>query len=98
EEGCIRGVKGVLGAWERGEFLYVSPDQRVHYDFRGRDHTGRRATEILGTNVPEETQAWSVSTILAIKWRFGAVRATDDLPPRSDGWRRKLEDELLRGM
>lgn len=95
---CIRLLNGVVVARKHVEFLYVSPDQRVHYDFRGRDHTGRRATEILGTNVPEETQAWSVSAILAIKWRFGAVRATDDLPPRSDGWRRELEDELLMGM
>ncbi len=76
----------------------MSPDQRVHYDFRGRNRTGPRPTEILGTNVPEHAQAWTVSAILAIKWRFGSGPAIDDPRPRADDWRKELEDELLNRM
>jgi glycogen debranching enzyme len=94
----IRLLNGVAVARDHAEFLYVSPDQRVHYDFRGRSRTGPRPTEILGTNVPEHAQAWTVSAILAIKWRFGSRQAIDDPLPRTDHWRRELEDELLSRM
>jgi len=56
------------------ELLYVSPDGRVHYDFRDRDLRGASVEEIAATNVPEAPQAWTVTAVLAMKWLFGAGR------------------------
>ncbi len=79
------------------EFLYVSPDQRVHYDFRGRDPRVPGMEEIAGTNVPEEAQAWSVTAALALKWLFGSGRDLHGLANVLP-LRQALEAEVLRDM
>jgi glycogen debranching enzyme len=74
------------------EFLYVMPDGRVDYDpflVTPREP----AEDILGTNVPEKDQAWSVSAALAIKWRRGR---RDKSTPAAGGWEADLEVTKLR--
>lgn len=91
---CIRLLNAVNVAGENAEFLYVSPDGRVHYDFRNAHAAGGRPTRILGTNVPEQAQAWTVSAVLAIK---SAMACAGPEPP-AVGWRRALEDAVLARM
>lgn len=81
------------------EFLYVSPDQRVHYDFQDRDVRTASPAPIAGTNVPEAGQAWTVTAALALKWLFGP--ASDLSPPAplpADSWRSRLEAEVLQDL
>src|SRR5215470_17202156 len=87
-----RALNAVNVAGANVEFLYVSPDQRVHYDFGGRDERGQ-ATEIAATNLPEVGQAWTVAAALALKWLFGASRWPGCPPPRRS--RSMLEKEVL---
>ncbi len=95
---CARLLNGVNVAGENAELLYVSPDGHVHYDHRGREGRGPAPVEIAATNVPEPVQAWTVSAILAIKWRLGSARAADDPTPAHPGWRLELEEEVLGRM
>lgn len=90
EQVHARLLNGVNLAGEHAEFLYVSPDGHVHYDFRGRSGHGPHPTAILGTNVPDQAQAWTVSAALAIKTGPGSAGG-----PPANGWRRDLEDEVL---
>ncbi|HEX6350110.1 MAG TPA: hypothetical protein VF160_12060 [Candidatus Dormibacteraeota bacterium] len=86
-----RLLNGVNVCGAATEFLYVSPDQQVHYDFADEDLRGAHPTEIHGTNRPEPLQTWTVSAMLNIKTlgRGGAGHA------RSEAWRRALEADLL---
>jgi hypothetical protein len=84
----VRLLNGVNVAGANVEFLYVSPDARVHYDFRDRHPVSDQPQPILGTNRPEPVQAWTVTAMLAIKSR----QRPAELPP---GWVAPLEDELL---
>lgn len=70
----VRLLNGVNVAGDNVELLYVSPDGRVHYDFRDRDLRGASVDEIAATNVPEAPQAWTVTAVLAMKRMFGAGR------------------------
>lgn len=46
------------------EFFYVDRDGRVVYDPKGRFAPEVEPVVILGTNIPERTQAWTVSALL----------------------------------
>lgn len=92
EQVRARLLNGVNVAGEHAEFLYVSPDGRVHYDFRDRAGHGPHPTRILGANVPDQAQAWTVSAALAIKRRPAPAREG------AAGWRRELEDAVLRAL
>ena len=82
----IRLLNGVNVAGANVEFLYVSPDGRVHYDFRDSS-VGDHPQPILGTNRPEPVQAWTVTAMIGIKSR---PRPAWPLNP----WAAALEDEL----
>ena len=95
---AVRLLNAVNTAGAHVEFLYVSPDQRVMYDFRGRDPRSSQATEIVATNVPEQPLAWTLSAALALKWLLGSKRdlyaPVDWSGPRSS--RPQLDARLLR--
>jgi len=75
------------------EFLYVSPEGRVMYDFAERDPRGNGAQEIAGTNQPESPQAWTVTAALALKrWN------TTDRSSGGGGWRDALDKGVLQQM
>ena len=84
----VRLLNGVNVAGANVEFLYVSPDARVHYDFRDRHPVSDQPQPILGTNRPEPVQAWTVTAMLAIKSRQLPAELAPD-------WVAPLEDELL---
>ena len=75
------------------EFLYVSPEQRVHYDFADRHLRGTDPQEIHGTNRPEPVQAWTLTAVLGIK-----SRASRPLPITAARWRAALENDVLPGV
>ena len=64
-----RLLNGVNVAGAPVEFLYVSPANEVHYDFRDREPLSDHPVEIHGTNRPEPLQAWTVTAMLGIKSR-----------------------------
>ena len=66
-----RILNGVNAAGADVEFLYVSPEGRVMYDFRGADPRDGAPTEIVATNRPEAPQAWTVTAVLALKHWYG---------------------------
>jgi glycogen debranching enzyme len=70
-----RILNGVNAAGANVEFLYVSPEGSVMYDFRGADPRHGNPSEIVGTNRPEAPQAWTVTAVLALKHWFGGGRA-----------------------
>ena len=61
-------LSGVNAAGAHVEFLYVSPDGRVMYDYQGLE-LGPEVVYV--TNVPEAPQAWTVTAALATKRWFG---------------------------
>ena len=76
------------------EFLYVSPDGRVMYDFRGVDPRDGDPRQILGTNRPEAPAAWTVAAALALKAWYGNDRPLlVNRSPREE-WRARLESEV----
>jgi len=92
----IRLLNAVNIAGAHVEFLYVSPDQRVMYDFRARDL--RTAPEVItGTNQPEAPITWTVTAALALKSWLGSNRKFLGTtgPPNADPWRPALEAEVL---
>jgi glycogen debranching enzyme len=93
----IRLLNAVNVAGAHVEFLYVSPDQRVMYDFRARDLRTAEAEVIVGTNRPEAPIAWTVTGALALKWWLGANRELHGAAgaPNGDPWRKALEAEVL---
>lgn len=82
------------------EFLYVSPDGRVMYDFRQRDIRSGEPRWILGTNQPESPQAWTVAAALALKRWFGTGAAMNGARSMRDAeaWRRSLDGEVCAAM
>jgi glycogen debranching enzyme len=79
------------------EFLYVSPDRRVMYDFRARDLRIAEPEVIAGTNQPEAPISWTVTAALALKWWLGSNRELSGAAgaPDGDPWRSALEAEVL---
>jgi hypothetical protein len=88
-----RLLNGVNVAGAPTEFLYVSPDQRVHYDFADRHPLSSHPQEIHGTNRPEPLQAWTVTAMLSIK-----VRVTRPAAGTAARWRAALENDVLPAM
>ena len=93
----IRLVNAVNIAGAHVEFLYVSPDQRVMYDFRARDLRTAEPEVIFGTNQPEAPITWTVTAALALKSWLGSNRKFLDTrgAPDADTWRQALEAEVL---
>jgi glycogen debranching enzyme len=92
----IRLLNAVNVAGAHLEFLYVSPDQRVMYDFRGADLRTSEPEVINGTNQPEAPITWTVTAALALKSWLGSNRKifSSTGPQDADGWRRALEAEV----
>ena len=93
----IRLLNAVNTAGAHIEFLYVSPDQRVMYDFRARDLRSAEPEVITGTNQPEAPITWTVTAALALKSWLGSKRkffGTTDAQD-ADSWRQTLEAEVL---
>ncbi len=93
-----RLLNGVNVAGAAVEFLYVSPDQRVHYDYRDADLRTGHPEEIHGTNRPEPLQTWTVTAMLAIK--KGLLPASRGGAERSEAegvavWQNALEEGSL---
>ena len=93
----IRLLNAVNVAGTHVEFLYVSPDQRVMYDFRARDLRTAEPEVIVGTNQPEAPITWTVTAALALKWWLGSNRGLHGVAGAPDGepWRQALEAEVL---
>lgn len=93
----IRLLNAVNVAGAHVEFLYVSPDQRVMYDFRARDLRTAEAQVIAGTNQPEAPITWTVVAALALKSWLGSKREFFGAAPPAHGdpWRQRLEAEVL---
>jgi glycogen debranching enzyme len=93
----IRLLNAVNVAGAHLEFLYVSPDQRVMYDFRARDLRIAAPEVIVGTNRPEAPITWTVTAALALKWWLGSNRELHGAAgaPDGDPWRQTLEAEVL---
>jgi len=93
----IRLLNAVNIAGAHVEFLYVSPDQRVMYDFRARDLRTAEPEVINGTNQPEAPITWTVTAALALKTWLGSNRkllaATG--APDEESWRQALEADVL---
>ena len=94
---CTRLLNAVNIAGAHLEFLYVSPDQRVMYDFRARDRRAAEPEVIIGTNQPEAPITWTVTAALAIKSWLGASQKCLGTTgaPDADPWRQVLEAESL---
>jgi len=94
---CTRLLNAVNIAGAHLEFLYVSPDQRVMYDFRARDRRAAEPEVIIGTNQPEAPITWTVTAALAIKSWLGANQKCLGTTgaPDADPWRQVLEAESL---
>jgi hypothetical protein len=93
----IRLLNAVNVAGAHVEFLYVSPDQRVMYDFRARDLRTADPEVIVGTNRPEAPITWTVTGALALKWWLGSNLKLSAAAGARDGdpWRQALENEVL---
>jgi glycogen debranching enzyme len=93
----IRLLNAVNTAGAHVEFLYVSPDQRVMYDFRACDLRTGEPEVITGTNQPEAPITWTVTAALALKSWLGSNRKFLDTrgAPDADTWRQALETEVL---
>jgi glycogen debranching enzyme len=93
----IRLLNAVNTAGAHVEFLYVSPDQRVMYDFRASDVRTAEPELIIGTNRPEAPITWTVTAALALKSWLGAKRKFFGTAgaPDAEPWRQALEAEAL---
>jgi glycogen debranching enzyme len=93
----IRVLNAVNVAGAHVEFLYVSPDQRVMYDFRARDVRTAEPEVIIGTNQPEAPITWTVTAALALKAGLGANHNFLGTPgaPDEEPWRQALEAEVM---
>jgi hypothetical protein len=82
------------------EFLYVSPEGRVMYDFQERDLRTDEPQRVNGTNRPESPLDWTVTEALALKRWLGTGRGLDgtQTPPVAERWREALEAEVLMSM
>ena len=84
----FRLLNGVNVAGAAVEFLYVSPEGQVQYDFADREPLSDHPQEIHGTNRPEPLQTWTVTTMLDIKTGRGVREEPDP-------WIKGLEADLL---
>jgi glycogen debranching enzyme len=93
----VRLLNSVDVAGGHVEFLYVSPDQRVMFDFRAGDLRTAEPEVIAGTNQPEAPITWTVTAALALKWWLGSGRGLSGAMGAPDGepWRPALEAEVL---
>ena len=93
----IRLLNAVNIAGAHVEFLYVSPDQRVMYDFRACDLRSAEPEVITGTNQPEAPITWTVTAALALKSWLGSSRMFFGTTGAPDAaiWRQALEAEVL---
>ncbi len=91
----IRLLNAVNIAGAHVEFLYVSPDQRVMYDFRACDLRTAQPEVITGTNQPEAPITWTVTAALALKSWLGSNRRflVTTGAPEAGAWRQALEAE-----
>jgi glycogen debranching enzyme len=81
------------------EFLYVSPDQRVMYDFWGNDQRTSQPEEIAATNRPEAPITWTVVAAFALKSWLGSghgLHGFESPVAYSPRWREALETEVLQ--
>jgi glycogen debranching enzyme len=92
----IRLLNAVNVAGAHVEFLYVSPDQRVMYDFRACDLRTAEPEVITGTNQPEAPITWTVTAALALKSWLGSNRTflCTTAAPDAATWRQALEAEV----
>jgi hypothetical protein len=91
----IRLLNAVNVAGAHVEFLYVSPDQRVMYDFRACDLRTAEPEVITGTNQPEAPITWTVTAALALKSWLGSNRTfLCTAAPDAATWRQALEAEV----
>src|SRR5207302_1222675 len=92
----IRLLNGVNVAGAHVEFLYVSPDQRVMYDFRATDLRTAEPEVINGTNQPEAPITWTVTAALALKSWLGSNRKflSTTGTPDAESWRLDLEADM----
>lgn len=77
------------------EFFYVDTHGRVNYDpyhSRPSNMPFSSLENITGTNLPEETQTWTITAVRAIKAKRG--RRTQPIRDRNS-WQYRLEEELL---
>ena len=96
-----RLINAVNVAGAHVEFLYVSPDLRVMYDFRGSAPRTSQPEEIAGTNRPEAPITWTVVAALALKSWLGSGHGPDGFESAvvdGPGWREALETEVLQRM
>ena len=78
-----------LSGWHY-EFWYVDELGRVDYDPKPLRLSEVKCEEIVGTHVPEDVQAWTVSAVLAIT--KDSSRLVEGL---RDEWSNKLDQQLL---
>lgn len=93
-----RLLNGVNAARGNVEFLYVSPDGPVMYDFRARDIRAGEPRLIAGTNQPECPTSWTVSASVALKHWYAYGRPLHGKPQRRDAWRDRLEGDVFTAM
>jgi hypothetical protein len=96
----IRLLNAVNVAGAHVEFLYVSPDQRVMYDFRAGSLRTAEPEVIAGTNQPEAPITWTVTAALALKSWLGSNQRflVTTGAPHPESWRQALEAEVRAGV
>jgi glycogen debranching enzyme len=87
-----RILNGVNVAGKNYEFLYVTPDGAVGYQPERQASAEEWPRTFVGTNVPEQAQAWTVAAIFSIKRRVG--HAAEEAPAAGT-WQGELEESLL---
>ncbi len=89
----IRTLNAVNIAASHVEFFFVHPDGRVCYDPKGERSYSTPVEKIPARGIPEETQAWTVSAVVAIQH---AMKKMQNLPQSRDHWQTPLEELLLK--
>jgi hypothetical protein len=94
---AVRLLNAVNTAGAHIEFLYVSPDGRVMYDFRMRHPRTAEPEIIVGTNRPEAPITWTVTAALALKSWLASKRQffSGEGAPGQDPWRQVLDAEVM---
>jgi glycogen debranching enzyme len=87
----VRILNAVAVSGSYAEFFYVHPDGRVCYDPRG-NHTDEQQDTICCMGLPEETQAWTISAVIAIKQ---GRKSHYHLQNTHHAWQKRCEEEWL---
>lgn len=91
-----RIINSVNIAGSHYEFFYVDADGKVNFDPHGlRSDLSKVAVEkrvIYGTNIPEDTQAWTISSSYRAKREQGKLLKQKTEP---SSWQAELENDLL---